>query len=41
MRSMMTDRGGTAKAARLRMTVCEACTAGGCGGRSRRTSGGG
>jgi hypothetical protein len=40
-RSMMTDRGGTGKAGRFRRTVCEACTAGGCGGRSRRISGGG
>ena len=40
-RSMMTDRGGTGKAANRRMTVCEATEAGGCGGRSRRTSGGG
>ena len=40
-RSMMTDRGGTGKAAKRRMTVCEATAAGACGGRSRRTSGGG
>ena len=40
-RSMITDRGGTGKAAKRRMTVCEATAAGGCGGRSRRTSGGG
>jgi hypothetical protein len=40
-RSMMTDRGGTARAANRRMTVCEAIAAGGCGGFSRRISGGG
>jgi hypothetical protein len=40
-RSMMTDRGGTGKAAKRRMTVCEATVAGGCGGFSRRMSGGG
>jgi hypothetical protein len=38
---MMTDRGGTGKAANRRMTVCEATEAGATGGRSRRTSGGG
>jgi len=38
---MMTDRGGTGKAAKRRMTVCEATVAGGCGGFSRRMSGGG
>ena len=38
---MMTDRGGTGKAASLRTTVCEATDAGGCGGLSRRMSGGG
>jgi hypothetical protein len=38
---MMTDRGGTGKAGSFRTTVCEACEAGGCGGRSRRISGGG
>ena len=41
IRSMITDRGGTGKAASLRTTVCDPWTAGGCGGRSRRTSGGG
>ena len=40
-RSMMTDRGGTGKAANRRMTVCDPITCGACGGRSRRTSGGG
>jgi len=40
-RSIMTDRGGTGKAANWRTTVCEATEAGGCGGLSRRTSGGG
>jgi hypothetical protein len=40
-RSMITDRGGTGKAAKRRMTVCEATEAGICGGLSRRTSGGG
>ncbi len=40
-RSMMIDRGGRGKAAKRRITVCEATEAGGCGGRSRRTSGGG
>jgi hypothetical protein len=40
-RSMMTDRGGTGKAAKRRITVWEATEAGTCGGRSRRTSGGG
>jgi hypothetical protein len=38
---MITDRGGTGKAAKRRITVCEATEAGGCGGRSRRMSGGG
>jgi hypothetical protein len=38
---MMTDRGGTGKAAKRRMTVWEATEAGICGGFSRRMSGGG
>jgi len=38
---MMTDRGGTGKAPKRRMTVCEATEAGICGGLSRRMSGGG
>jgi hypothetical protein len=38
---MITDRGGTAKAASFRITVWEATEAGGCGGLSRRMSGGG
>lgn len=38
---MITERGGTGKAASFRMTVCEATEAGGCGGFSRRISGGG
>ena len=41
IRSMMTDRGGTGRAANLRITVCDACAAGTGGGRSRRMSGGG
>jgi hypothetical protein len=40
-RSMMTDRGGTGIAANRRITVWEATAAGGCGGFSRRMSGGG
>ena len=40
-RSMMTDRGGTGKPGKRRMTVCDGITPGGCGGRSRRTRGGG
>jgi hypothetical protein len=40
-RSMMTDRGGTGKAAKRRMTVWEATEGGGGGGFSRRISGGG
>jgi hypothetical protein len=40
-RSIMTDRGGTGKAAKRRITVREATEAGGCGGLSRRMSGGG
>ena len=38
---MMTDRGGTGNAARVLVMVCEATAAGGFGGFSRRTSGGG
>ncbi len=37
----MTDRGGTAKAAKRRITVWEALEAGTGGGFSRRMSGGG
>ena len=40
-RSIMTDRGGTGKAAKRRTTVWAATEAGGCGGLSRRMSGGG
>jgi hypothetical protein len=36
----MTDRGGGGKAGRCRTTVSEAIRAGGCGGLSRRMSGG-
>ena len=39
-RSMITDRGGTGKASKRRITVCEATDGGGRGGRSRRTRGG-
>jgi hypothetical protein len=38
---MMTDRGGTGRAANWRTTVWEATEAGGTGGFSRRMSGGG
>jgi hypothetical protein len=37
---MMTDRGGTGKAAKRRITVWEAIEAGATGGFSRRISGG-
>ena len=40
-RSMMTDRGGTGKAAKRRITVWEAIETGATGGFSRRISGGG